>query len=367
MSISSSQGRLRDPQSPIFDLTSPRTGASPGNGCTVHTTSAHSFGVLEALTIIAACSEASEAIDLLNSIRIIATGILWLPVGPGAEGMARRMGQILRNRQWIASARTTYNDAATKYLAHHFFQWCVRCVPTHSPDPFMDETWLPRVRILLSLDTGLRLLADSLVNRFQLPDNKEMAVEAPVASAPSMTTTAPAPAVSVPSPSPDAIYTRLIARLRVVVRAKRFVDQFVRHWNAQKARTAALASAPAPTVASSDELQREHDMPPRSQVMRSVPRRTIRRPRSSLRAMTSSTMSQYYRMGSMTSYSSMQNRHPLQFRKMLGQPHRHIYFRKSAHSDLSRHSRGASILGDHRARLVPRPILYPSFALPVRQ
>jgi len=205
----------------------------------VHTTSVRSFGVLESLTIIAVCSGSSEAIDLLNSLRVIATGELWLPVGPGAEGMARRMGQRLRNTQWVASARTTINDVSSKYLAHHFFQWCVRCVPTNALDPLADATWLPRVRISYSMDPGLRMLAESLVNQFRLPGDNEIAAHAPVVPAPSFAPIGPAPAASALAPSQDAVQARLIARLRVIAKAKRFIEQFVRQWNAQKARAAA--------------------------------------------------------------------------------------------------------------------------------
>ena len=63
----------------------------------------------------------------------------------------------------------------------------------------------------------------------------------------------------------------------------------------------------------------------------------------------------------------MQNRHPLRFAHIPRQPHRYIHPDEPAHSHLRRHSRCASVFGNHRTRFVTRPVLHPRFALPVRE
>ncbi|HRI71822.1 MAG TPA: hypothetical protein PK156_46635 [Polyangium sp.] len=210
----------------------------------MHATNVQPFRVLDALTIIATCSESSETLELVATLRTMTMGELQLPLGPRSEQMARRIGQQMRNAQWLASASMTLHNAETNYLAHQFFQWCLRCVPTNAANPLADETWLPRVRMLYSWDPNLRLLAEALVNQFRLADDNEFAVQAPATPAQSAAPAAPAPKVSTPASAHDAIHARLIARLRVVARTKRFIEQFVRDWKAQKAR----AATPIPVI-----------------------------------------------------------------------------------------------------------------------
>jgi len=210
----------------------------------MHATNVQPFSVLDALTIIASCSGSCEVIELVTVLRAIATGELWLPVGPRAERMARRIGRQLRDSEWVESSRTAMHNAETNYLVRHFLQWCLSCVPTNAPHPFADQTWLPRARILYSHDPGLRMLAESIVNQFPPFSDCEFTVPAPEPPASSITPIAPttsAPAATEPAQSastPQAIRARLIAQLLVAVKAKRFIDQFVRNQNAHKAGVA---------------------------------------------------------------------------------------------------------------------------------
>jgi len=229
----------------------------------MHATNVQPFSVLDALTIIASCTGSCEVIELVTALRAIATDELWLPVGPRAEKMAKRIGRQLRNSEWVECSRTAMQNAETNYLVPHFLQWCLSCVPTNAPHPFADQTWLPRARILYSHDPGLRMLAESIVNQFQPFSDCEFTVPAPEPPASSIAPIAPttsAPIATGPTPlasSPQAIRARLIAQLLVAVKAKRFIDQFVRHQNAQKA-----GAAPQSVVSNNHEHQRVAVAPP---------------------------------------------------------------------------------------------------------
>lgn len=223
----------------------------------MHATNVQPLSVLDALTIIASCTGSCEVIELVTALRAIATDELWLPIGPRAEKMAKRIGRQWRNSEWVESSRTAMHNAETNYLVRHFLQWCLSCVPTNASHPFADQTWLPRARILYSHDPGLRMLAESIVNQFQPFSDCEFTAPAPEPSASSIAPIAPttsAPVATEPAQSassPQAIRARLIAQLLVAVKAKRLIDQFVRNQNAQKA-----GAAPQSVVSKDQESQR---------------------------------------------------------------------------------------------------------------
>jgi len=208
----------------------------------MHATNVQPFSVLDALGIIAACSNDPKLFEMVSSLQAITTGELRLAPGPHAEVMARRMGQRLRNPQWAATARSLLLDATSQYLTYHLFQWCVRCAPTNASNPLTDETWLPRVRMLYSWDPHLQLLADTLVNQFRVLDDYDDAAQAPAVAAPAIAPAEVAPAVAAPAPTQETNFALLMRRLHLATKAKRFVDQFVRHWNEQKARAAMAQS-----------------------------------------------------------------------------------------------------------------------------
>ena len=190
----------------------------------MHGTNVHSTIVPDALTIIAVCTGSRRLLELGIALKAVATGKVWLPPAAEDADSAMRIARNLLSPQWTSRARTALAAPQIEYLAGHFLRVCVTCVPTQASDPLNDRTWLAGVRALYGREHSLPMLANALLSQLHLPDEPDSAVPAP----------APVPVVA----RSHEIQTKLIARLRLIARAKRFVEQFARNWEAQKARTA---------------------------------------------------------------------------------------------------------------------------------
>lgn len=209
----------------------------------MHGTPVHSSVVADVLFILAASRESRVLLEWAIALRAMATGKLGMPQGMQQTELGRRIAQNFLDPQWNVAVRAALGNTQIEYLAHHFYKCCVTNVPTNSRYPIADENWLVGARALYWKEPSLQMLANALLDQLRLSSESAVAAPTPPRAQPV--------AVAVTTPPSKEMWTKLIARLRLIALAKRFVEQFVRHWEAQKARaTGAQEPAPIPVATS---------------------------------------------------------------------------------------------------------------------
>lgn len=237
----------------------------------MHGTPVHSSVVADVLFILAASRESRVLLEWAIALRAMATGKLGMPPGTQQTELGRRIAQNFLDPQWNVAVRAALGNTQIEYLAHHFYKCCVTNVPTNSRYPIADENWLVGARALYWREPSLQMLANALLDQLRVVTENAVAAIA----RPSAQPVAVAPLA--PTPPRKEMWTKLIARLRLIARAKRFVEQFARDWEAQKARVAAAKATqeavPLP-VATSTAIHAAEAIPTPAPAVMSTPAHT---------------------------------------------------------------------------------------------
>lgn len=180
----------------------------------------HDYSTLvpDALAMIAACSESPPLMELAVALRAVVRGEILLP--PDRFETISRIATDLINPHWNVQAHVTLLDPRVQYYAKAFCRACIQSAPVASQE--RNLSWHTRVKSAYSQNPSLRQLGELLIAHVRLRVRP-----APVAT------------VSMKNASTKSTKAELLAK------AKTFAEQFVRHWEAQKAR-AAEANAPVP-------------------------------------------------------------------------------------------------------------------------
>jgi len=244
-------------------------------GCSVHRINVQSSSVPDAVAIIAVCASSRPLAEMAIALKLISNDELSLPSGSRHAASKSRIAQTVSSLFWRVEARAAMSDPQVEELAFLFYQICLQRVPTNSPNPIADDDWLLRVRELFLLQKPLQVIAGALLDQFPLPEAYEEAPHDSVSPQPaaesesipaspvaaSAAPISPQPIAitnSRPSPSPARdVRAELLARLRLIAKAKRFVDQLKKHHDAKQASlNAAQAAGPPPAPAlASEKLQ----------------------------------------------------------------------------------------------------------------
>jgi hypothetical protein len=264
----------------------------------MHQTSVHSTIVPDAIAIIAVCTTSRALAEFAVALKMVSVDNLSLPPGPEQVEAKVRIAQNVASLAWRVEARAALRDPDIEELAWYFYQICLKWVPSNSSDPMTDDAWLLGVRALYSRERSLQQIANTLIEQFCTPeafietpadfvesqpaavvDNRPAAVAAPPIAnasppaAPTASITPPSVATTqtVAASFPRDTRSKLVARLELLVKAKRFVDQFMQHYNASQARKAKAQaevthSAPVPT------LETPQVTPPASPIETSLPK-----------------------------------------------------------------------------------------------
>lgn len=225
--------------------------------------------VPDAVAIIAVCATSRPLAEMAVALKLISDDELSWPSEFRHTASKWRIAQTVSSLYWRVEARTAMRDPDVQELAFLFYQICLQRVPTNSPNPLTDEDWLLRVRDFFLRQKPLQLIAGDLLDQFPMPETYEEAIpnfvsaqaateSIPVPTAPAAvpaTPISPQPIVatnSPPSTSPkQGITAELVARLELIAKAKRFVDEFKKRHEANQARIKAAQAEephPAPTI-----------------------------------------------------------------------------------------------------------------------
>ncbi len=193
----------------------------------MHRTNAQSTIVPDALAIIAACSESRSLMELAVALRAVVSGTVLLP--PDRVETISRIATDLMNPRWNVEAHVTLMDQRVQYFASAFCRACVQAVPLTAENPTRDLVWQARVKATLEWDMSLQNHAKLLLQHIRLRVT------------PAQRAVAPAVAANAVPPKRD--------KAELHTKAKRFAEEFVRRWKAQKACAAAVSvSAPIPAA-----------------------------------------------------------------------------------------------------------------------
>lgn len=231
--------------------------------------SVQSSVVLDAIAIIAVCMNSRALAETAIALKILSHDDLSLPSGSLDAKAKYRIAKTLADFPWRVEARAALRDPEVQELAFYFYQLCLRWAPTDSANPTADTDWLLRVRELVARQKPLQVIAATLLDQIPLPDiyleepalliapqpaamPNRIPEARPAPRAEPTTPAAPQPATLNTAASsisrPEDVPAALIARLNVVARAKRFVDQFIQHEKAKQARIQEAKEKVMPSV-----------------------------------------------------------------------------------------------------------------------